>query len=224
MKPGDYVMLSVSDTGVGMAEDVLERVFEPFFTTKDVGKGTGLGLSMIFGFVEHSGGQVEISSTEGDGTTVKLYFPRSQARRSSDKAADTPVSAVANLPKGDESILVVEDNSDVRAFVVDALRTLGYEVFEAEDGASALEFLNGPSTVNLLLSDIVMPGGMSGFEVAERTGELYPEMKVLFISGYTDHPLFSTADRDRAAEILAKPFTREALAHAVRRALTRPAT
>ncbi len=185
--PGDYVMLAVSDTGTGMPREVLARVFEPFFTTKEPGKGTGLGLAMVFGFAKQSGGHVNIYSEPGKGTTVRLTCrapSASSCRRH--RAAAVPVE----LPRGSATILVVEDDDDVREVAVAMLRDLGYRVLAAADGAEALRvFGENDAKVDLLLVDVVLPGGMKGDEVARRLGEARPGVRVLFMSGYTENPI-----------------------------------
>lgn len=211
--PGEYVMLRIRDTGHGMSEEVISRVFEPFFTTKDVGRGTGLGLSMVYGFVKQSGGHVLIESTPGRGTLVTMLFPRSSL----------PLSGVASAARhehdryrtSEETVLVAEDNDDVRAYTVEALRQLGYKVLEAHDGASAMRLLERRDVkVDLLLSDIVMPG-MSGWELARKAKAQLPALRILFASGYPRD--FNAKEISRSdAAILVKPFTRSDLERAVR--------
>jgi len=179
--PGQYVMITVSDTGSGMSPEVLKRVFEPFFTTKEVGKGTGLGLSMIYGFVKQSGGHVAIYSEPGEGTSVKLYLPRA----TSTGAHVTAPPQEKAMPAGSETILVVEDDPDVRAYVASALGVLGYTILKAEDGPSALALMKENPDVDLLFTDVVLPGGMNGRELADEIEKLNSDIKVLFTSGYT---------------------------------------
>ncbi|SMH30431.1 response regulator [Azospirillum agricola] len=218
---GDYVLLSVSDSGCGMAPEVLERAFEPFFTTKETGKGTGLGLSMIHGFVKQSGGLIGIDSAPGAGTTFRLYLPRAVevARPSGEPDGD---AAEQSAGRG-ETVLVVDDDADVRAVAVQAVTALGYRVLEADGGAAALAVLDaaagGGSAVDLLFTDIVMPGGMNGRELAREGLRRHPALRVLFASGYANG---STAPLDpelAAAETLAKPYRDADLARALRRAL-----
>ena len=214
--PGEYVMLRVSDSGHGMPADVVAKVFEPFFTTKEVGRGTGLGLSMVHGFVLQSGGHVFVKSIQGVGTTITLMFPRSSLPL---PAAVEPVVELGDFEDGDgRTILLVEDNDDVRAYAVDALRQFGYRVLEAHDGPSALRLLERPDTrIDLLFSDIVMPG-MSGWELARQVRAKLPQLPVLFASGYPkDHQ--GADEQGRTAPMLAKPFTRRDLDQAVRRAM-----
>ncbi|WMJ69305.1 response regulator [Stenotrophomonas sp. 24(2023)] len=208
--PGQYVMLRVRDSGHGMSTDTLARVFEPFFTTKQVGRGTGLGLSMVHGFVKQSGGHIQVDSREGAGTTITLMFPRSGLPLP-DAQRDIP-TGLAGFEPHEETILVAEDNDDVRAYTVEALRQLGYRVLEAHDGPTALRLLDRPDVrVDLLFSDVVMPG-MSGWELAREVAGRRPGLPVLFTSGYPrDH-----GASGRNATLLAKPFTRSDLSAAVR--------
>ena len=211
--PGDYVMLSVTDTGTGMPPEVLARVFEPFFTTKDVGKGTGLGLSMVYGFVKQSKGHVEIDSAVGRGTAIRLYLPRS--------TQDEKVRAArpeVRLARGTERILVVEDEDDVRAIVVEQLASLGYTVAQAANGPEGLTALRG-AAFDLLLTDVVMPGAMDGNSLAAMALALHPGLKVLFMSGYPEDAASSTAILDLGVNLLSKPVRKADLATAVRNAI-----
>ena len=182
--PGPYVMIAVSDSGIGISEDALERVFDPFFTSKAKGKGSGLGLSMVYGFIKQSGGYINIYSEVGRGTTVKLYLPKSggEPRPAAEQLSE-------NLPCGDETILVVDDNPDVRGAVAMLLRDIGYTVLEAHDSESALQIIENESNIALLFTDIVMPGEMDGLKLAEKARTLKPELKVLYTSGYTEHAI-----------------------------------
>jgi PAS domain S-box-containing protein len=209
--PGRYVLLSVSDTGAGMPKDVLDRVLEPFFTTKPVGSGSGLGLSMVYGFVKQSGGHLTIYSEPGLGTSVKLYLPQLQSESVAVSIeADKPASASSD----EWVILVVEDESSVRKLQLRVLGSLGYRTLEAADGPSGLIALNGAARVDLLLTDIVMPGGMSGPELAEAARVVRPDLKVLFMSGYA--PTIVTQRYNLSgAHVLSKPFSRSTLAQAV---------
>ncbi|MGN6820196.1 MAG: ATP-binding protein [Sphingomonas sp.] len=218
--PGQYVMICVSDTGMGMDADTLGRVFEPFFTTKDVGKGTGLGLSMVYGFVKQSGGHIKVYSEPGEGTTVRIYLPRLIGETVPDDARgqDVPV------PEGsrDETILVCEDDDDVRAYTVEALRELGYRVLEAHDGQSALRLLDrqeGP--VDLLFTDVVLPEGMTGATVAVEARRLRPEIKVLFTTGYARNAIVHHGRLDPGVELITKPFAYSDLAARIRDLLDR---
>ncbi|MFM2129954.1 MAG: hypothetical protein RL477_1500 [Pseudomonadota bacterium] len=215
--PGHYVLLEVSDTGVGMSEDVRKRAVEPFFTTKDVGKGSGLGLSMAYGFARQSGGHLSIYSEPGIGTTVKIYLPVA-----ADNAPQTASDALPEAPpfgKG-EKILFVEDDPDVLRLVASMLRTLDYRVTSVVNARAALECLERGETFDLLLTDVVLPGGMNGPELAKIAAERWPSMKALFVSGYPAHatshysPISDLGDR-----LLGKPFTRDALARRLRAVL-----
>jgi PAS domain S-box-containing protein len=216
LPPGQYVRLSVSDTGSGMPPEVLKRALEPFFTTKETGRGTGLGLSTIYGFVTDAKGTVTIYSEPGQGTTVNIYLPRALAAGaipdSKTSKSPTPISA-------GERILLVEDNPDVRAVTRAQLEMLGYDVVEAESGPAALRVLAGDKSFVLVLSDVVMAGGMSGFDVVRWLRANAPGTRVLLASGYPDALLRSDGAEPEAVDILRKPFTRAELAHAVRRTL-----
>ena len=214
--PGDYVMLAVTDTGKGMPAEVLDRAFEPFFTTKEVGKGSGLGLSMIYGFAKQSGGHVKIYSEIDHGTTVRLYLPRQSTAVAIAAAA---MAAQSDHPRGGEMILVVEDNADVRTFVVRYLRDLGYRVVEAKDGPSALGTLEEPAPIDLLLTDVIMPGGMTGRELSDEASRRRPGLKTLFISGYTKDSFVHQGKLNPGVNFLSKPFRRRDLALKVREAL-----
>jgi PAS domain S-box-containing protein len=216
--PGDYVAISVADTGIGMLPETIARVFDPFFTTKEVGKGTGLGLSMVYGFVKQSGGQVGIVSTLGSGTTITLYLARHLGERSAALAGVEPDAA---LDGGTESILVVEDDDDVRAYTVGILRELGYRVIETHDGATAIKLLErNDQPVAMLLTDVVMPG-MSGSELSGLAKALRPGLRVLYTSGYTRNAISRDGRLDAGTDLIAKPFTFASLAVKVRELLDR---
>ncbi len=209
---GEYAMITVSDNGTGMPSDVMARVFEPFFTTKEAGKGSGLGLSMVYGFVRQSGGHLRIDSALGSGTTVTLLFPRAVA--ASDESAAPQASSPAPL-QGHETVLIAEDNELVRTFTAELLRKLGYAVLEAESGKAALALLQANPSVDLLFSDMMMPGGMTGAELAQAAREQRPGLKVLLTSGYIDGG--APADAALAGiRILRKPYHGEELARALR--------
>ncbi|MBC9877353.1 response regulator [Bradyrhizobium sp. INPA01-394B] len=212
--PGDYVMVAVTDTGCGMAADVAGRAFEPFFTTKEVGKGTGLGLSMVYGFAQQSGGLVQLQSEPGQGSVVRLFFPRIAATPGEDSIPPEQVTA----PDGSETILVVEDDDMVRAYVECQLRTLGYRVIATSSGPAALDVLRQRGDIHLLFTDVVMPGGMFGPELARQATALRPGLKVLFTSGYSQDPVKTPDGVD--ARILTKPFKRQDLAAMLRTALS----
>ena len=211
---GDYVMVAVTDTGSGMTTEVAGRAFEPFFTTKEVGKGTGLGLSMVYGFAQQSGGLVQMQSEPGQGSVVRLFFPRLATPPSEDPLPKEH----AVTPAGHESVLLVEDDDMVRAYVENELRTLGYRVITASNGPAALELLRQPGDIQLLFTDVVMPGGMFGPELARQATALRPDLKVLFTSGYSQDPV-KTPDGINA-RILTKPFRRRDLAAMLRSALS----
>ena len=213
---GDYVMLAVTDTGTGMAPDVLAHVFEPFFTTKDVGKGTGLGLSMIYGFAKQSGGHVKIYSELGHGTTVRLYLPRLSSAAASAQPAAVPAPTRHG---GGETILVVEDNPDVRRLVLRQLRDLGYAVIEAANGPQALKILEDGVSIDLLFTDVVMPGGMTGRQLAEAAKTRRPNLKTLFTSGYTEDSILRLGKLDPGVRLLSKPYRKFELATRIREAL-----
>ena len=214
VQPGEYVMIAVTDSGCGMTPEVMAKAFEPFFTTKDVGQGTGLGLSMVYGFVKQSGGHVKVYSELGRGTTVKLYLPPSN---SASGASPSPVRAA--VPSRGESILVVEDDELVRRHVAGELATLGYKVIIAKDGVEALEILRGNPPVDLLFTDVVMPGGLSGPDLVRRALELRPSLKVLYTSGYTENAVIHHGRLDAGVMLLSKPYRRQDLALKLRAAL-----
>jgi PAS domain S-box-containing protein len=214
--PGRYTLITVTDTGTGMPAGVLEHVFEPFYTTKEVGKGSGLGLSMVYGFIKQSGGHVAISSAEGKGTTVRLYLPVFEGTGEADHHF---TQRRARAPGGHETVLVVEDDAEVRRFVVTMLEKLGYEVLQAENGTTALAVAGEAREIDLVLSDVVLAGGMNGDEVAEQILSRRPDMKVLFMSGYADNTIIQQRWLDTEVELLKKPFTRNTLAHRVRKVL-----
>ena len=214
---GDYVVISVTDTGSGMPPDVLDRVFEPFFSTKETGKGSGLGLSMVYGFVKQSSGHVSIYSEVGHGTAVKIYLPRVV-----DDVHDVSATAVRpGLPMGAETILVVEDDPDVRRTVVALLSSLGYRVEEAASGADGLAALERCADVDLVFTDVMMPGGMSGIELGAAARRRYPHLKIIYTSGYTDRDLVAAEREGGAATLLTKPYRHEELARKIREVLDR---
>jgi len=220
MVPGDYVVLAVTDTGSGMAPDVAARAFEPFFTTKPLGQGTGLGLSMIYGFAKQSGGHVTICSEPGHGTTVRLYLPR--AAEAATAAGDAPGAGGAQ--RGHETVLAVEDDADVRQVATGLLEDLGYRVLLAEDGPQALAVLEAHPEVDLMFTDIVMPGGMSGIELAAEARRRRPGLKVLYCSGYAEMAVARAGGIDAELELIGKPYRKHELAAKLRRVLGRVAT
>jgi PAS domain S-box-containing protein len=208
---GQYVMIAVTDTGTGIPPNILERVYEPFFTTKAEDKGTGLGLAMVYGFLKQSGGHVKIYSEVGAGTTVKLYFPRVVA--SEDTLAALPSGEVVG---GEETVLVVEDDDEVREVAVSMLTELGYHVVKARDAASALVVVDSGIPIDLIFTDVMMPGALRSPDLARKARERLPGVAVLFTSGYTQNAIVHGGRLDPGVELLAKPYTREALARKVR--------
>ena len=213
--PGPYVMIAVSDTGAGIPAALRDKVFEPFFTTKDVGKGTGLGLSMVYGFVKQSGGHIKLYSEEGHGTTIKIYLPRAIGQ------AQPVVEAVPTAPRATahETILVVEDDRMVREYVVAQLQSLGYAAIAGSNAAEALELLDGGAAPDLLFTDVIMPGGMDGRELADQARRRRPALKVLFTSGYTQTAIIHHGRLDPGVLLLAKPYRKIDLARMIRKAL-----
>jgi signal transduction histidine kinase/CheY-like chemotaxis protein len=208
--PGDYAMAAVSDTGHGMTPEVVARVFEPFFTTKPDGKGTGLGLAMVFGFVKQSGGHVKIYSEPGQGTTVKLYLPRAASLA---KITSQRMSSPAELPRGSATVLVVEDEAAVREIACAILRDLGYRVLEASDGDEGLRVFGAyAADIDLLLTDVILPGEIRGRELSDRIRAIRPEVKVVFMSGYTENSIVHHGRLDEGVHLIGKPFKREQLA------------
>jgi len=203
----------VSDTGTGMTPEVMRRAFEPFFTTKEVGHGSGLGLSMIFGFVKQSAGHIKLYSEPGEGTTVKVYLPRATGPAQPRRTAGSPLSG---LQGAGEKVLVVEDDESVRELAVAILVSLNYVPIAASDGPSALDLLGRHEDVAILFTDVVLPGGMSGAELARAATERRPGLKVLYTSGYTENAIIHHGRLDDHVELLEKPFRIESLARKVR--------
>ena len=214
--PGPYIMLAVSDTGTGMSVETQQKAFEPFFTTKEVGKGSGLGLSMVYGFVKQSGGHIKIYSEKGHGTTIKLYLPPGEG------TTEVAASIAPQAEGGAETIFVVEDDNLVRNFVTAQLQSLGYKTVAASDAKSALELIATGQKFDLLFTDVVIPGGMSGRELAEKVAALRPGLKVLYTSGYTDNAIVHHGKLDDGVMLLTKPYRRNQLAEMIRKALGTP--
>jgi len=214
-EPGDYVCVAVSDTGTGIPADIMERIFEPFFTTKEAGKGTGLGLSMVYGFVHQSGGHATLESEIGRGTTVALYLPPIETVTA--KPAELRRRPVVAF--GSESVLLVEDDAAVRTTVRLMLKDFGYRVAEASDGQNALDLLDQGLAVDLICTDLVMPGSINGWQLALEIWQRRPRQKILFTTGYTDNPTLQQMGQDSRIHILHKPFGRKDLAAAVRQIL-----
>ena len=215
---GEYVVINVRDTGMGMSPEVLARAFEPFFTTKNVGQGTGLGLSQVYGFVRQSGGQVRISSADGAGTAIRIYLP---AARPDAEVPEDDGQCEAQLAAERETILVVEDDPDVRAFTVETVRELGYDVLEARDGVNALNLLRQTPAgdIDLLFSDVVLPGGMNGQQLAQQAVVLHPRLKVLFATGYARDVIVHHGRLDPGVQLITKPFAYDDLAARIRSVL-----
>jgi CheY-like chemotaxis protein len=210
--PGQYVLVAVSDTGTGMDRATLDRAFDPFFTTKEAGKGTGLGLSQVYGFARQSSGHVKIYSEVGEGTTVKIYLPRHFGE---DHEVKTDGVKYDGKASGCETVLVVEDDEALRAFTSEALREMGYRVVDAPSGKAALEIVGGEE-IDLLLTDVVMPGGVNGRQLADAALKLRPKLKVLFMTGYTRNAIVHHGRLDPGLHMIGKPFTYPELARAVR--------
>ncbi len=215
LPPGQYVSLAVSDTGTGMSPAVAARAFDPFFTTKPIGQGTGLGLSMIYGFARQSGGQVRISSEPGRGTTVCIYLPRHMGKA---EAADTPIDPAVGVPRAPhgETVLIVDDEPLVRMLITEILGDEGYAVIEAADGASGLRVLQSDARIDLLITDVGLPEGMNGRQVADAGRMLRPGLRVLFITGYADGAVIGDGHLEPGMHVLTKPFAMQALASRVR--------
>ena len=216
--PGQYVSVCVSDTGSGMAPEVIAKAFDPFFTTKPLGQGTGLGLSMIYGFARQSGGQARIYSELGEGTMVCLYLPRHLGQVDLEKDA----AELAGAPRAEqgETVLVVDDEPTVRMLVTEVLEDLGYAAIEAADGASGLRVLQSDVRVDLLVTDVGLPGGMNGRQMADAGRESRPDLKVLFITGYAENAVVGNGHLERGMHVMIKPFAMEALASRIKELIT----
>ncbi len=215
VKPGDYVMIAVSDTGQGIPAALLDKVFEPFFTTKEAGKGSGLGLSMVYGFVKQSNGHIKIYSEEGHGTTVKLYLPRAAGvPETPEQRAERP-----SMAQGDETILIVEDDALVRDYVVAQVRRLGYRTLSASNAAEGLALIDSEPRIDLLFTDVIIPGGMNGRQLATEAVKRRPGLKVLYTSGYTENAIVHHGRLDADVLLLAKPYVSADLARMIRTAL-----
>jgi CheY-like chemotaxis protein len=212
--PGQYVVICISDSGTGMTKDVLARAFEPFFTTKEVGQGTGLGLSQVYGFAKQSGGHIKIYSEPGQGTTVKLYVPRLHGDSGLDLEAEG--GARPSLSRGSETILVVEDEDDVRTYSTEILRELGYRVLNAAGSEAALRILDHHPEIALLFTDVGLPGGMNGRMLADEARKRQPKLKVLFTTGYARNAIVHDGRLDPGVQLITKPFTYASLATKLR--------
>jgi CheY-like chemotaxis protein len=213
--PGDYAMIEVSDDGTGMLAEVQAHIFEPFYSTKPSGSGSGLGLSMVFGFVKQSNGHIKIYSEVGHGTTVKIYLPRATG------LSDTPVEsqATASIKGGHETILVVEDDALVRRYVITQIQSLGYKTLEASRASEALEIIDSSETIDLLFTDVIMPGSLNGRQLVDEALVRRPGLKTLFTSGYTENAIVHHGRLDTGVLLLTKPYRKSDLARMIRMAL-----
>ncbi len=214
MSPGEYLAVCVTDTGTGMPPDVVARAFDPFFTTKPIGMGTGLGLSMIYGFARQSNGHARIDSEPGHGTTVRIYLPRHAAEESGPTAR--AAEARPGRAEASETVLIVDDEPTVRGLVAEILAELGYSTIEAADGPAALEVLDSQARIDLLITDVGLPGGLNGRQVADAARHRRPDLQVLFITGYPDNAILANGIVDRGMQVMTKPFAMTALATKVR--------
>ncbi|HEY0963984.1 MAG TPA: ATP-binding protein, partial [Pseudomonadales bacterium] len=212
--PGAYAAITVKDTGQGMSAEVIAKAFDPFFTTKPVGRGTGLGLSMVYGFVKQSKGHIKIYTEQGHGTTVRIYLPKASESKVQDTSRATP-----QLRGGNEVVLLVEDDEMVRMYAHHLLQDLGYQVLSASNGPEALEMLNQNPTVRLLFTDVIMPGGMNGRQLADAACKLRPDLKVLYTSGYTENAIVHHGRLDPGVILLSKPYQRKDLVNKLRQVL-----
>jgi signal transduction histidine kinase/CheY-like chemotaxis protein len=213
LAPGDFLCLSVADTGSGMSPEVLARAFDPFFTTKPLGEGTGLGLSMVYGFARQSGGQIRIASSEGEGTTMRLYLPRHDGpavAQSAQAAGERAAAATSG-----EVVLVVDDEAELRMLIVEVLHDAGYATVDVADGPAALAILQSDARIDLLVSDVGLPGGLNGRQVADAARTLRPGLKVLFITGYAENAVVGSGHREHWMQLLIKPFTMRSLVERV---------
>ena len=213
LPPGEYAALSVSDTGSGMTEDIIACAFDPFFTTKPIGEGTGLGLSMVYGFVRQSGGQARIDSKPGKGTTVRLYLPRTFAQT---EESDTPANPEATQRGDGETVLVVDDEPSVRTLVNEVLQELGYNALQAGDGKTGLQILESSRQIDLLITDVGLPGGMNGRQLADAALVAHPDLKILFITGYAEGAVLGAGHLKPGMHIVTKPFSLETLARRIK--------
>jgi nitrogen-specific signal transduction histidine kinase len=213
---GNYVMIAVTDSGHGIPAGILDNVFEPFFTTKDVGKGSGLGLSMVYGFVKQSNGHIKIDSEEGRGTTVRIYLPQAVGAAESEPAE---LAGTSGMEGGHETILVVEDDHLVRMFVVGQIQSLGYATLAAVNAAEALLVIDGPQEIDLLFTDMIMPGSMNGRQLADQALQRRASLKILFTSGYSNEAIIHHGHLDAGVLLLAKPYRKSDLARMIRAAL-----
>jgi CheY-like chemotaxis protein len=216
--PGEYTEVSVSDTGIGMTEDLLKRVFEPFFTTKGAGQGSGLGLAMVYGFMQQCGGQVTLESGSGEGTCARLYFPRAAGGLDHEVEPESD----RDLPRGKELVLVVEDDAGVRLTALGILSSLGYRVLEAASGPEALEIAVCHPEIEIVFSDVMLPGGMMGGAVVRKLRERIPGLKALLTSGFSDTLIHKRGLLELDLEVLDKPYAMAQLARRIRAVLDQP--
>ena len=217
LPPGQYVSLCVTDTGTGMPAEITQRIFEPFFTTKPIGLGTGLGLSMVYGFARQSGGQVRVYSELGMGTTMCIYLPRHHA---SAEEQDLPVPVEIATSPGVGTVLVVDDEASVRALVVEVLQEMGYQTLEAEDGITGMAVLQSDTSLDLLITDVGLPGGMNGRQLADGGRASRPNLKILFITGYAENAVIGNGHLEPGMQVLTKPFTLDTLSQKVQELLS----
>jgi CheY-like chemotaxis protein len=219
LPPGQYVSLCVSDTGAGMTPEVIAKAFDPFFTTKPIGQGTGLGLSMVYGFARQSEGQARIYSEVGQGATVCIYLPRYRG----EVEAERPAADIAVTPPAEagETVLIVDDEPTVRLLVTDVLEDLGYTAIEAADSAAGLRALQSEARIDLLITDIGLPGGMNGRQMADAGRETRPDLNVLFITGFAENALINHGRLEPGMSVLTKPFAVDALAARIRELITK---
>jgi CheY-like chemotaxis protein len=220
LEPGDYVLVTVADTGTGMSPQTIARAFDPFFTTKPIGEGTGLGLSMVYGFVRQSGGQVRIRSDSGHGTTVELYFPRSD--NAGTRREDEVAEHGATLASNGETVMIVDDESIIRSLVAEELEDLGYSTIEAIDGVQALSLLEARPPIDLLITDVGLPNGINGRQLADAVRARQPNLKILFITGYAENAVIGEHQLEPGMHLLTKPYEMDVLAQRVRDLLSRP--
>ena len=214
LTPGQYVSLCVTDTGTGMTPDVIAHAFDPFFTTKPLGEGTGLGLSMIYGFARQSGGQIHIHSEVGKGTSMYLYLPRHESEANLDE--DVVIKSAATASRDGEVVLVIDDEPTIRMLIAEVLEEQGYSTIEASDGASGLRVLQSSARIDLLITDVGLPNGMNGRQVADAARELRPGLKVLFITGYAETAAIGNKGLEKNMRVVAKPFEINVLAQKIR--------
>ncbi len=212
LPPGQYISVCVTDTGTGISRDIVDRIFDPFFTTKPIGQGTGLGLSMIHGFVRQSGGQIRVYSEPGHGTTMCLYLPRYTGEIADD--AGSLEAAILEMGAG-ETLLVVDDEPTVRMLIVEVLEEAGYVALEAEDGPSGLKILQSDARIDLLITDVGLPGGLNGRQVADAARLGRPDLKVLFVTGFAENAAVGNGHLDAGMEVITKPFVMNELANKI---------